>query len=155
MPRPIYETNRNKRIENRIAEKLGEHWNCQIVKLKAAYAEIDRAAIRDEEIGAFVEIKRRYVDRETYPDIILSLSKVKEAFVLESCSGKPCYFVVQFNDCLAWAKMVVKGRTVRMAGRFDRDDPQDVEPCVAIPIDEFKVILDEPSDVDDEELDEV
>jgi hypothetical protein len=134
--RPTYETTTDRQHEKRIAEIISDLWFCHVRKLPVAYR-LDYAASRAGEVLAWIEIKKRNCTIDQYPDVFLSLQKVIAANQLHSVSERPCMFVVEFNDALAYARIVKPGRKIMVRGRTDRNDWQDVEPIVLIPRDEF------------------
>ncbi len=60
---------------------------------------------------------------------------------LTSIAGD-CYYVVQFDDVLAYVK-IPTNRSIVFKGRIDRNDWQDQEPVVVINTDEFRIVRDE------------
>lgn len=133
MTRPLYETREDVERENEIARAIGAYFKCELVKLPIAYR-LDWIALRDDAPVAWIEAKRRFKTLEQYGDTFLSLQKVLAARELNLVSNVRCLFVVQFDDCLAYAD-ILKPPTRRIAvrGRTDRGDWQDVEPVVLIP----------------------
>jgi hypothetical protein len=136
--RPAYETEANRVEERRIADVLAATWDCDIVKLPRAY-NLDFAAIRENRLAAWLEIKRRNRALRQFRCVFLSMQKVCAADELQSVTGRPSFFVVQFDDCLAYAH-IVKQRDIEFRGRTDRNDWQDQEPVVVIPPEQFTVI---------------
>jgi hypothetical protein len=137
--RPLYETTENRSDELAIALQLRTLCNCDIRKLKNVYR-VDYAALRNNRVIAWIEIKRRHRTFDQYPDCYLSFEKAMFAQSLHLMSKLPCTMVVQFDDCLAFADMLVPGRQIEFAGRFDRGDWQDVEPIVLVPMAEFRIL---------------
>lgn len=138
--RPIYETPENQTIEDGIAAKLERAWGVKLVKTVPLFS-LDREIWHENEHIGWVEIKRRYIKREQYPDgVFLSMKKVTPARELHRATGRDCWFAVQFDDCLGYADMLPDRPTV-IGGRFDRDDPLDVEEVALIKPGEFRIIL--------------
>ncbi len=108
------------------------------VKLAAQFYQVDWIFLKDNKIVRFAEFKRRQVNSSTYPDIILSLHKW-EALLLWG-KYKPSAFFVTFNDKTMFIKATNNhGYKIALAGRRDRGDKQDIEPCIHLPITDFKV----------------
>jgi hypothetical protein len=133
--RPRYETASDREEETRIGNILAKAWDCEIVKLPISY-NLDYVAIRNKQIFAWLEIKRRHRTLDQYRCTFLSMQKVMTAHLLHSVTGLRCLFVVQFDDQLAFADMLTE-RTVEFRGRTDRGDWQDQEAAVAIAPDDF------------------
>jgi hypothetical protein len=139
--RPRYETEGNTSDERRVASLLGAAWACEIVKLPTAY-NLDFAALRDRRVCSWLEIKRRKITLHQFPTVYLSMHKVFAAHNFHAVTGLPCLFVVQFNDCLAYADMLPK-RQIDFRGRADRGDWQDQEPVALISVGDFKIITEQ------------
>lgn len=140
--RPTYETADDRDRERFIAKKIERIFNRKAIKLPKQYR-LDYALMCDELITAWLEIKRRNIEFDQYPNVYLSLSKVMAAREFHGATGLPCVFFVQFNDCLAHAQMYKFGRQITFKGRTDRGDWQDLEPIVLIPMREWKIVEDE------------
>lgn len=138
--RPRYETPEDLKREQEIAERMGVYFKCEVKKLPLAY-KLDWMAMRDEVPCAWIEAKRRFRTLDQYPDTFLSLQKLMAARELHAVSDLRCLFVVQFNDCLAYADILTPPhRKIAFKGRTDRDDWQDQEPVVCIPTAQWKVL---------------
>jgi len=68
---------------------------------------------------------------------MLSLNKIIHGMELARATDKPFLVVVEWNDMVGWHK-VEKVHSIRMGGRVDRGDWQDIEPVVHIPVTDFK-----------------
>lgn len=143
-PRRIYETIDDLGQEKAIAEKLEVRWHCVMRKLPRSYR-LDWAASDDGKIRAWLEFKRRYRTFDQYPDTFLALGKVMAAREFVAATSMKCLFVVQFDDALAYADMVINGREIVFGGRTDRDDWEDIEPVVLVPMADFtKIVIPAP-----------
>lgn len=125
--RPVYQTAADLAAEEEAAKIIARLFKCELVKLPNFYP-LDRAALRGKVITAFIEIKRRHLKIDERTEVWLSLHKVGNARTLNLTSGKPCFVFFQFDDVLAYADMIGDYKDIRMGGRTDRDDPQDIEP---------------------------
>jgi hypothetical protein len=136
--RPRYETASNIEDEQKIASALSDAWRCELKKLPTSYL-LDYAAVRDNRVHSWIEVKRRRRALNQFPTVFLSLQKVMAAIRLSEVSGVRCFFVIQFDDRLAYACMT-KRRPIEFRGRTDRGDRQDQEAAVVIGVEEFKTI---------------
>ena len=125
--------------EQTIARVLESAWQCDLHKIPKQYR-LDFMATRGGKPVSFVEVKRRHQDRLKYDTLILSLSKIIHARELTETTGLPCFFAVEFDDCIAYTELrtgfpiVWGGRTVRTR------DSRDFEPVVNIPTHEMRII---------------
>jgi len=111
-----------------------------MVKLPRSYR-LDWAALRNDAITAWIEMKRRYRTFDQYDDTFLSLHKMIAAKELNAHTGLRCLFAVQFDDCLAYADLLDDfDWKITFGGRTDRGDWQDVEPIVLIPMRAFTIL---------------
>lgn len=133
--RPLYETTESLSEERLVAERIGEAWSCNPVKLARAY-QLDFALCRDDAVQAWAEVKVR---TKRYPTYMLSLHKWLAAVELHERTGLPALLVVQWPDLLAYCALSGLRRplSVTMGGRRDRGDWQDMEPVVHIPLEFF------------------
>ena len=144
MSRPMYETSGDRQNEKKVVEFLQERWNCEADKLKIA-CEIDYSLTRDGKIIGVMEIKCRKYDYKTldgWNGLILSAHKWQAAkrwgktheiaFVLALGLLDGIYVLsVGANEKWPLLQLIT-------GGRRDRNDPQDIEPCVLIPMKLFK-----------------
>jgi hypothetical protein len=140
MTRPVYETALNKSAEDEVADQIAKAWDIQLVKLKPLYR-FDRAFIFENEITGYCEIKCRTNKSTDYPTYLLSMDKYTAATALNQLMEKSVYLVVAWTDITGWVKLVYNPEwRVKMGGRMDRNDEQDMEPCVFIPVKDFKAL---------------
>lgn len=142
MTRPIYETSSDRQKEAQVAETLASIWLCEIVKMKPACV-VDYAIKRSGKIVAVMEIKCRnytFQELDEMGGLILSAHKLQSAkawtdthdiaFVL--ALGLPDGIYAETLWSLHWPVF-----DLVIAGRYDRGDKQDTEPCGLIPMERF------------------
>lgn len=143
MSRPLYESELDRKNETEVATALERAWGCTVRKLKTA-CELDYSVERDGRVVAVMEIKCRnysFEKIERFGGLMLSAHKWQAAkrwrethniaFILALGLPDGIYRMSIASD--PWPTdldLVTTGRT-------DRDDPQDIEPCVLIPMDWF------------------
>lgn len=140
MSRPKYENDITLQYEAEFKAKY-ERIRPQylLTKLNEKQYIVDYAVTDHEKrVKGFIEFKRRLEGSETYPDIILSLSKWMQLLKLDD--WKPAAFFVQFDDKLMVVFPPEVIDDIRISGRSDRNDIYDQEPCVHIPINRFKEV---------------
>jgi hypothetical protein len=137
--RPYYENEKDLTIEREVVTRICEKWKCEAHKLPISYFfDYGLTKSGSDQLGAVVEIKRRNVNKDTYPDIILSLNKVMKGREYQRMNIKP-WFVVMFNDGIYFHRISAnRPYYVGYGGRTDRSDPQDMEPVAHIPIEAFR-----------------
>jgi hypothetical protein len=133
--RPIYENGQTRAAEEATIRMAAERWGVSFAKLPIQYR-VDWALIRGGAVAAWCECKRRHNNKGKYSSLMLSLSKVTHGLELARQTGLPFLVVVEWDDCLAyWKADRISG--VRLGGRVDRGDWQDVEPVVDIGVELF------------------
>jgi hypothetical protein len=149
MTRPLYETGADRQNERAVARALEKRWGYVAYKLKPA-CEMDYALTRDGVVVAVMEIKCRkypYKTIDEWGGLILSAHKWQAAMRWKDTHSIAFILALGLPDGL-YVLSVLKGDkppyiNLIMGGRTDRNDPQDTEPCVLIPMSMFKMIKDD------------
>ena len=140
MTRPIYESISDTTKEAIVAETLAAQFGVEVIKLANKYV-FDHAIIQNKEITGFMEIKVRTNPSTEYPDYLISSDKIFRALLWKQMLGMNVFLVVQWTDLLGVHEIdPANDYPCRLAGRTDRGDIQDLEPCLFIPIKWFKPI---------------
>lgn len=142
--RPTYETQADLTIEGTVKGLLEKEWNCQLEKLPIRY-HLDFACTRDGRVIGFCEVKSRSYTMEAIDRMggyLLSLGKWGAAKSLCDASNLAFLLVVRALDGLYYARFKedFTPDNVLLKGRTDRNDWQDVEPCVMLDASKFKLI---------------
>jgi hypothetical protein len=137
--RPYYERDRDLANEQKIVEACcrASGKSLHAVKLPLSYT-VDWGIFHDDSLLLWAEGKRRFNERKLYPTFILSCRKYLSGMDLGRISGKPFVLIVEWNDGIF--RHVCDGtatRDIRVGGRRDRGDWQDIEPVVHIPVEQF------------------
>jgi len=141
--RPLYETDADRLAEKNVADLLEVRWTCQLSKLPIAYR-LDFLVCTILQPRAFCEIKVRKYTWEQISDwggYMLSLGKWDAARNLFLATGLPFLLVVSCAGDVRWrlfARFPVV--PIKMGGRTDRDDSQDMEPVVMIDCAKFNTL---------------
>ncbi len=134
--RPLYETPKNLISEKEAVSKYCKEFGFESFKLPIAY-HFDYIIFQDHKACAILEIKVRKEKFGTYPDYMISLSKVLRASEWNNALGIPVLLIVQFYDTAYMSDLTCRNGEVKISGRHDREDSQDIEPCYFIPIKNF------------------
>ena len=147
---PIYETQEHLSEEEIMKQAFEEHQNCKLRKLPIKYS-VDYAVCRGRNnnvVHSFVECKRRYaLSTETIngnpPAYLLDIHKIKEAQQLWQTYGKPVWLVVKYNDKIGKTPIAgngihFKNHIMVVGGRKDRDNQNDIQPSIFLPLSEFE-----------------
>lgn len=126
MARPLYESQRDRTNEQQVADFLSQKFDCTYFKLPIAYS-IDYAFLREGKVVGFVEVKCRKVELQTYDTIMLSMHKRVDSLALANSISVPALFAIRYNDGIYTINLEEEPDHATVGGRFDRDDPQDVE----------------------------
>jgi len=141
--RQLYETQEDLSSEAEVADYLSKIWKCEMSKLPIRY-HLDFVAQRGKNAVAFCEVKVRNYSMEQIGKMggyMLSLGKWSSAKQMCEASGLPFILVIKATDGI-WFSLIdsFKPDSVIVNGRTDRDDWQDIEPCVLIKQSRFKRI---------------
>ena len=141
----LYESASDRRHEQEIITTLASHIpNTMFVKLNMTWR-VDYAIYQGHKLYAFVECKRRLVNSKEYPTIILSGTKYIEGKKFATTFNVPFIFAVQFNDCLSYVDLTKDDYDLVIAGGKQRNLASDIDLCIAVPSNKFKVFKEHPS----------
>lgn len=146
MARPKNETEDDLKAEEEARKAVEEGFKCQIQKLQPhVYSGLDWVLYRhNKTLHSWGEFKRRYVNKDKYPTLMISLGKWLHLKWTAERSMLPFAIYVQWDDTgvqyKSWPHTSGMGYTVGMGARGDRDQPGDLEPCIFIPVGEFRPI---------------
>ncbi|MDR9428809.1 MAG: hypothetical protein RI553_11970 [Salibaculum sp.] len=135
--RPTYETESDLRNERDVVEVFNKLWGTQAYKLPRAYS-LDYLLTRGSDAVAFVEIKCRQVPSGKYDTLMISMAKILKGRAITRETGIPSVLVVKWNDKTGYVHMPEIDMDIRVGGRRDRGDAQDIEPVCMIPINSFR-----------------
>ncbi len=144
MIRPVYETEKDRKMEQAIINELSDAWKIFYQKLPIKHR-LDFALLDDKKaVIAWAEVKRRDNDSTTYDTYMLSLDKYMSGMQLFKLTGLPFYMVVKFSDGLYYCEVSLLSYAqlnISFGGRTDRGDSQDVEPCIYFDSNLFKKVI--------------
>ena len=139
--RPLYETDADLEREGSVVGALEKLWDCEMVKLPIRY-HLDYVAKRGDKAVAFCEIKSRNYTMQKIDQLggyLMSIGKWSSAECLHRASGLPFILVVQALDGIYYASFTeFTPDDVLVRGRTDRNDWQDIEPCVVLNTNKFR-----------------
>jgi hypothetical protein len=140
MKRPIYESQEDLTYETKMKTFLENKWNCTLNKLPYKYS-LDWFALREREPMAFVEFKHREnLSLTAWPRYMMSLDKWIKARQLTKELQIPFIMVITFTEGTYYGVFAHNGvhdLRFMFGGRVDRNDNQDLEPMVLLPLDKF------------------
>lgn len=138
--RPIYETEKTKLEEARFMASL-ENKLCLKAKKQPVKNEIDFSLSNgNDHVIGMVEVRCRNIEHDRYPDYMVSLHKVKSA--LQWSVFFPVKLYVRWVDAYGrwdFTKWNEGACYIREGGMYSRNDPDDEEPCLYIPRDQFDI----------------
>ena len=144
MIRPVYETEKDRKMEQAIINELSDAWKIFYQKLPIKHR-LDFALLDDKKaVIAWAEVKRRDNDSTTYDTYMLSLDKYMSGMKLFKLTGLPFYMVVKFSDGLYYCEVSLLSYAqlnISFGGRTDRGDSQDVDPCIYFDSNLFKKVI--------------
>jgi hypothetical protein len=143
--RPTYETEDDLQRESEVIKKIESAWKCQAVKLSIKYS-LDYGLKRADKVVAFCEIKTRNYTMESIGKMggyLLSLGKWTAAKQLSDATKLPFFLIAKTLDGVYYAQFNSQINDsfsiddVLFRGRTDRNDWQDIEPCVLLNVSRF------------------
>lgn len=129
----MYEKPENLAAERLVVEALEAKWSCSLKKLPIAY-QLDYMAFQGIKAKAIIEIKCR---GQKYDEMLLSLHKWMAGREMNKALGLPFILVYAFGTEIFWKAVQDEKPEVRLGGRTDRNDWQDVEPVVMFKLSTF------------------
>jgi hypothetical protein len=143
--RELYESGDDLAREAKVMSLIEAAWKCRAVKLSIKYS-LDYVLTRGDKAVAFCEVKtRNYSMAEIgqFGGYLLSLGKWMAAKQIAEASGLPFFLIVKTTDAVYYEEFRAgsfQPDGVHVRGRKDRDDWQDIEPCVLLDVNKFKKI---------------
>lgn len=140
--RPFYEIEADLDNERDIIQALHLPKDITFEKLPISY-KLDYAVIKDDKIAAFAEIKARKNTMGAYGTYMIALSKYLTAKEYLNTLGLHTYLIVRWTDVIGKVLLSDFDKSqirVKLGGRKDRNDWQDIEPVVHIPTLYFEVV---------------
>lgn len=135
--RPMYETEEDLDREWMAVQEFSTHTSTFPVKLPIG-ARADYMLCRGRDGKAVVEVKCRKNPRSAYPTYMLSKAKY-DALCDWAAMGFYVALLVHWEDDIGYVSIPVE-HEISKGGRWDRNDPKDVEPVVMIDVGKFKLI---------------
>lgn len=136
MARPTYETAEDKANEHRATQWLKSvHRNHQVHLLKKYYP-CDILIISPVGTATFVEYKRRHITADKYNTAIFPAIKWSEIKRMAESLNSRAAIMFEYNDYYMTSRQGFNYK-ISVGGRRDRNDTQDIEPLLEIPMDQF------------------
>lgn len=116
-------------VGDRLREKLGAE-----LHPFGPLDEVDGWIEKGQHVVGVCEIKRRYVNRSTYPTIWVSLRKWTGLMLIGQAFGVSGIFIVHYDDQICWlAAADMAGLPLVIGAREDRGVANDREPVIDVP----------------------
>lgn len=137
--RQIYETDSSLEAERKIVQDLCDKWKVNCAKLPISY-NVDYCLLNDGKLRAWLEVKCRYCTSVEYPTYFISAKKIFNGLQMSEASGVPFILAVRWEDKLGFIRVLKGSYKIKIGGRKDRNDWQDVEPMAHFNIKDFTMI---------------
>jgi hypothetical protein len=135
---PIYERPEDLTREEVFINEVAASWNADYHKLPIRYQLDYLITTKEGHPRGWVEIKCRNVASDLFETYILGLRKFMAGSELARTSGLPFILIVKFRDRDLMHKFDPDTEyEIQWGGRNDREDDQDMEPVIHIPIASF------------------
>jgi hypothetical protein len=138
MNRPFYEAPEHVSEELKVAAYVCNVFSCSYEQYPPLHP-LNGKLVQDGITKVVAEIKIRNNASTKYPTLMMSSDKWKRGLDWAFIENKPFMLFVKFTDGIFMTKVKNKYDEA-IGGRTDRNDPNDVERCVYIPISSFKKI---------------
>ena len=137
--RPMYENDATLQAEREVIAKLCDKWKVEASKLPIAY-NVDYVLTRHDYAKVWIEVKCRHCSSTEYDTYFISAKKVVNGLALSEATNVPFYIAVQWKDRLGYIRVLKGSFDIRIGGRKDRDDWQDVEPMAHFKVSDFTTV---------------
>lgn len=141
MARNLYEKECDLVNERRIAQAIIDATGWKLHKLPIKYRADYIATNKNDIAHSVLEFKKRGICKNQYEYVFLSLDKYETCMRLYNRYDLDFYFFVEFMDGLYYSKNPICEK-IKVAGRTDRNDPDDIEPIALLPSVDFFPISD-------------
>lgn len=138
--RPRYESADDRTRELAVAQAVFDPYGVTLAKLPVAY-EADFAVVRGERVIGVAEVKVR---SRAYETLLLSLHKAQSLRGFAQCGLRAWLLLCVPSGVYVRRVEPWDLADIRMGGRTDRGDWQDVEPVVHVPMLGMKRVADVP-----------
>ena len=140
--RRSYETQIDLDNEKSICKRIEAACGMHLRKMSIKYS-LDFIGFRNGKAVAVIEVKKRHNSYSRYPTLILSLAKYNRGVEFYRVNDLKFIFCVQFEDGYFFYEYQNEDKfDVQIGGRTDRNDAEDIEPVVHIPIVRMKKLCD-------------
>lgn len=139
MPRPRYETESDRRRESKVAERFASNFNDVTVEKMPHGDRADFLVMRNGKKSAYMEIKTRTCTSRQYATYHVSKDKLTSLAKQAQKDSIAALLLVQWRDRLGYisVKKFLDNASYRQGGRWDRNDPFDVEEMAEVDINLF------------------
>ena len=131
----LWETEKNVDDQNRILDAVSDRWGVKIERTPVAY-HFDGVAVEGKRAVAAIEVRRRNIDRTTYPTFVMSMQKFM--YLQQVSRLMPMFFVIEWDDGMFYTEINndMTPSVMFMRQNMARDE-RDFEPCVEIDVNHF------------------
>lgn len=141
--RPDYVTSADEDREREVADILKSKLSVDEVRKNPRFFPMDLSLLRNGTVVCFAEVKSRNFESTEYPDVFLSVARAINMSNFASVTGLPVLLVWNFVDAMMGIS-IRKGLEapwpIKMAGRTDRNDTDDIEPMFMVPVHKLKIL---------------
>ena len=140
----LYVNKSDQEHEERVLRFLEKKWTCESVRSLEKKASFDGFLHRDGRPTALVEIRRLNCYSNSFPDAMISYTKIQNWQTLYPVLNLPCLFVVNWLDQVRYANIedIIAHRDIRVSpvSKNRRNPEEDREIVFYYPVKEFKLL---------------
>tara|TARA_R100001163_G_scaffold63814_1_gene56569 strand:+ start:2322 stop:2771 length:450 start_codon:yes stop_codon:yes gene_type:complete len=145
-----YETEKDREIENEILTQAielqpGCQWNARKITGKNEWRYHADFFVTDggSKKSFFLEVKDRRTWNDSFDSVLLDVCKWRNLLSLSAATGLPCVFMPRLAGkifALTLSREIIPRANFVWIGRTDRNDPDDGQPCIMIPLNLFREV---------------
>jgi len=140
----LHETKADRDRERQVAEWFSAYWQMEIFELPETYVldyTFHKGDPHHNDVRFFTEIRCRFHDYGTYPDIFVGMRKLQYADWLRTQGFKTLFLVAWRCGTLGWTEFI-RPSGFRVAGRSKKTarNKEDIEPVCYFNLDRFEVV---------------
>ena len=133
-----FETEEHRKVEERMLQEVADKYGYTIERCSKAYP-VDAVFMRNGVAKRLVEARRRYNSKNAYPTLWWSLQKYVN--LAQYSQILPTTLIVEWTEGIYALDITRKAYPVVYMRRPNGRCEADSEPCVDIPVSDFKAVI--------------
>jgi hypothetical protein len=139
-----FETEQHREVEARMLQEVADKYGYQVERCSKAYP-VDAVFMRNGVAKRLVEARRRYNSKNAYPTFRWGLQKY--VHVMQFSDVLPTTLIVEWTEGIYALDIMRKQYPVGFFRPREARREADNEPCVEIPVSDFKAVIERGANV--------